>query len=39
MTGDCLERATHAVVVERCRELRCRTAFAHRAARRRVLTG
>jgi hypothetical protein len=39
MTSDCLKRVTHAVVVERCRESQRLTAFAHRAARKRVLTG
>ena len=39
MTSDCLERVTHAVVVERCRESQRLSACAHRAARKRVPTG
>ena len=39
MTSDRLERVTRAVVVERCRESQRLTAFAHRAARKRVPTG
>jgi|tagenome__1003787_1003787.scaffolds.fasta_scaffold20972894_4 sugar/nucleoside kinase (ribokinase family) len=37
--SDCLERVTHAEVVERCREFHRLTDFEHRAARERVLTG